>query len=552
MPRHLFGLSPADVATEKVGDDLKVRPGATGAVYLSLTGGTQVTDLTTPDGTAVSEVTADADGRVGFYGPDGDPDGPTLVFVDFGYGRFAMAAIDTGSQLVGKVNRDGDTMTGNLTVPGFLATGDAAVQGRLDVAGGIYSAGTLLTPGSGGGSGGGTSFSLGSYTHIVYQSAGRTIARRADGASVSDLPTTAANNRTVIQAAIDDANTRGVGGTPGFAHYPGGHVLIDRGVYDIPANTSIVAKYGVAISGVYGSWYDRWNNAGTFGTMLRANGAGTSPLIQVGILASGSRLATNPHGIWIQSLVLQGNARAGDGIDFNDVGFIHIEDIYVRDCNVAFHWRGQLPGTFDGTMDQGVHRCVTKACNMAMDTTAMAPSTYTGTDMIMSNCRFMSSIGTQVRARYGGWQFMNCHFTHGNSALHLDIDGADTIQINSNYFDSGNAALCSIKTSFVSTFVGNICIIEGAVASVSGAAVEFPWGRCTAIGNTLRPNTGYSGLKGFIATGTPSQGVIFGNITGRRTGATGWVSDVVTMAGAAVADRNDGGSYIAGNKNWVI
>ncbi|XCM28845.1 glycosyl hydrolase family 28-related protein [Streptomyces parvus] len=96
MPRRLFGGSTSDYAMERVGNQLLVRPGATGAVWTAATGGTQLTDLTDLNGTPISTVTADGDGAVAFYGPDG----VTNVFMDFGYGRrYAAAAVDLGQIL---------------------------------------------------------------------------------------------------------------------------------------------------------------------------------------------------------------------------------------------------------------------------------------------------------------------------------------------------------------------------------------------------------------------------------------------------------------------
>jgi hypothetical protein len=78
---------------ERVGNQLLVRPGAVGTVWDSLTGGTQLTDLTDLTGGPITEVTADADGAVAFMGPDGD----TTVYVDFGYSRrFTLVATDIG------------------------------------------------------------------------------------------------------------------------------------------------------------------------------------------------------------------------------------------------------------------------------------------------------------------------------------------------------------------------------------------------------------------------------------------------------------------------
>lgn len=93
MARHLFGMSPADFALERVGDELKLRPGAIGTVWDSMTGGTQLTDLLDLDSAPITVVTATAESMVGFYGPDGI----TSLWVDFGYGRFILVATDIGS-----------------------------------------------------------------------------------------------------------------------------------------------------------------------------------------------------------------------------------------------------------------------------------------------------------------------------------------------------------------------------------------------------------------------------------------------------------------------
>ncbi|MFI7890868.1 glycosyl hydrolase family 28-related protein [Streptomyces sp. CACIS-1.16CA] len=96
MPRHIFGGSTSDYAMERVGNQLLVRPGATGAIWDAAIGGTQITDLTDLTGTPITTVTADGDGAVAFYGPDD----VTHLYMDFGYGRrYAAAAVDLGQIL---------------------------------------------------------------------------------------------------------------------------------------------------------------------------------------------------------------------------------------------------------------------------------------------------------------------------------------------------------------------------------------------------------------------------------------------------------------------
>ncbi|MFJ8923844.1 hypothetical protein ACIREK_30755 [Streptomyces sp. NPDC102415] len=96
MARHLFGGSTSDYAMERVGNQLLLRPGATGTIWNAATGGAQLTDLTDLAGAPITTVTADSDGAVAFFGPDG----VTNAFMDFGYGRrYAVAAVDLGSIL---------------------------------------------------------------------------------------------------------------------------------------------------------------------------------------------------------------------------------------------------------------------------------------------------------------------------------------------------------------------------------------------------------------------------------------------------------------------
>lgn len=94
--RHLFGGSTSDYAMERVGSQLLIRPGATGSIWDAPAGGTQITDLTDLAGNPISQVTADGEGAVAFYGPDE----VTNVFMDFEYGRrYAAAAVDLGQIL---------------------------------------------------------------------------------------------------------------------------------------------------------------------------------------------------------------------------------------------------------------------------------------------------------------------------------------------------------------------------------------------------------------------------------------------------------------------
>ncbi|MEU5030162.1 polysaccharide deacetylase family protein [Streptomyces milbemycinicus] len=137
MARHLFGLSPADVTVEQVGEDMKLRPGSAGSAWDARTGGTQLTDLTDLAGTPITTVTSDTNSVIGFYGPDG----VTLLYLDFGFtgGRVLMQASDLGAQIddlqANKLDASGDTVTGLLAMNGGATVTDMDVTGRLTTSG---------------------------------------------------------------------------------------------------------------------------------------------------------------------------------------------------------------------------------------------------------------------------------------------------------------------------------------------------------------------------------------------------------------------------------
>lgn len=132
--RHLFGGSTSDYAMERVGNQLLLRPGATGTVWDSVTGGTQLTDLTDISGSPISSVAAAIDGAVAFYGPED----VAACFVDFGYGRrYVMVPADVvasfATQLDGLVAEAADDATAKAT-----AAKDAAIAAAASGAAGLY------------------------------------------------------------------------------------------------------------------------------------------------------------------------------------------------------------------------------------------------------------------------------------------------------------------------------------------------------------------------------------------------------------------------------
>lgn len=99
--RHLFGGTTSDYAMQQVGNQLLLRPGATGTVWSAVVGGTQLTDLTDTSGVPITSVVAAADGSVSFYGPED----ATECFIDFGFGRrYTLIASDIASTVSARLN----------------------------------------------------------------------------------------------------------------------------------------------------------------------------------------------------------------------------------------------------------------------------------------------------------------------------------------------------------------------------------------------------------------------------------------------------------------
>lgn len=95
MARRPFGGGPADVVMDSKGN---TRPLVTGTAWTAQTGGTQVTDLQSTDGTALPAgvITAGTHGEVQFLGPADDTG---MLWLDFGSGRQLAVATDVVSRL---------------------------------------------------------------------------------------------------------------------------------------------------------------------------------------------------------------------------------------------------------------------------------------------------------------------------------------------------------------------------------------------------------------------------------------------------------------------
>ncbi|MFD8072147.1 glycosyl hydrolase family 28-related protein [Streptomyces sp. NPDC059718] len=150
MARHLFGLSPADVTVEQVGEDMKLRPGSEGTVWDSLAGGSQLTDLTDLNGNPITVVTSDAYSMIAFYGPSD----VATVYVDFGLpnGRMLMSATDLGASITDLETNKAEKSElpyFNVKLQGAVGNGTAddssAIQAAINAASAL-GGGTVYVP----------------------------------------------------------------------------------------------------------------------------------------------------------------------------------------------------------------------------------------------------------------------------------------------------------------------------------------------------------------------------------------------------------------------
>lgn len=114
MARYLYAATPADyVVNSSTG--LPV-PGAVVTVWTARTGGSQVTDLQNLSLQAITQVTADSQGFIAFYGPDNTTDN---LWLYAGSGSRLLCRVVNDAALEGTVlPLSGGTLTGNLTLAG--------------------------------------------------------------------------------------------------------------------------------------------------------------------------------------------------------------------------------------------------------------------------------------------------------------------------------------------------------------------------------------------------------------------------------------------------
>lgn len=380
---------------------------------------------------------------------------------------------------------------------------------------------------------------------FVYQSGGQTIAVKQDGTTISSLATTAANNVTVINAAITAIAGNGTQ-TNGGDGGGGGGVQLSAQQYQV--NASIVMQYGVSLFGTMTA-FDRGGpvynaaKATTNGTTLKAV-ADSIDIIQFGAQTTGSgvHLATNPHGAYVSQMQIDGHGQNSiTGIHILDTTDPHVFQVTVSDCLIGINVDSTQAPNSGGTVACKIIQTDLVGC----DTGININGSQGGTDGEITSCRLLNSQVVAINMQKGGWQITQCHFTAGHQ--HISATAAGTM-ISNNYFDtSGSDPQITTATGCVS-IVGNYFIPATATVSIQMTGNGY---RSVVANNTLNAcstQLGFVQLPGNSPSTTPV--IVMGN-TINTLGTTGFVAPVINLNGTAVADQDTAnGAYVKGNRTW--
>lgn len=153
MARYLYAASPADYVVDAT-TGLPI-PGAVVTVWSARSGGSQITDLQDLSGTAVSSVTANAQGFYAFYCPDSYTEN---VWLSTGTGdRLVCRTVESPALVSQVVGKAGGTMTGPLvlsadpTLEMHAATKqyvDEHSAGSVTISGGTLTGNLVLSSGA--------------------------------------------------------------------------------------------------------------------------------------------------------------------------------------------------------------------------------------------------------------------------------------------------------------------------------------------------------------------------------------------------------------------
>jgi len=300
------------------------------------------------------------------------------------------------------------------------------------------------------------------YAATVFRTDTRTIAVDRYGQIISDLATTAANNSTVIQAAIDavaGTYNNGTGNGITFGYGGGGTVKLADQFFAI--STFIDIKWGICLEGSTGAFHRRGAGAATYsqaGTVI----APTAALGTVNINLSGTttkrpvilfgrnggadqEVLTNPHGCAVRDLTIDARQiPTAQCVLIGDSKYVYIERIRAVNASGSGGRGVEVASTRApdfGGLATSIEGCVFANCQIGVDANGSG-----STDSQVLNSRFSDCINYSARVGQngggGGWQFHGNHFEAstslqtGTDHCHLAVEGAPFV-VSHNYFEGG-------------------------------------------------------------------------------------------------------------------
>jgi hypothetical protein len=395
---------------------------------------------------------------------------------------------------------------------------------------------------------------------IVYQDGGNSYARAANGDLISSATTSAANNVTVIQAAIDAVDGTYTPGTlTTLGHGGGASVTLSDGLWE--TSGTIIQKYGVSILGSTGV-FDRNGlvaSAHSFqGTVIAPTsglssmdieeGAGTTtrtPVILCGYTNNGAgQSETNPHGATIAGLSIDMRRKTtAQGIVIGDSQFVYVHNVSIANARGTGGVGIEVIST--NAPDNGAHGIHISNSFIANCTRGLSANGSGATDSFLTGCRIVQCVDYSVvvgeSGGGGGWQISNNHFTTGSTDQnagdpqgHVYYSGGPGM-VSTNYFDT-TGGRCIYGDTALLLVTGNYFKCSGtrvAPIYLSGNAR-----RGSITGNSMQAGASTKALVQVSATtGDTYRPIVTGNVIGDG-GNSALVAAVIDNSGNAVAESD--------------
>lgn len=414
---------------------------------------------------------------------------------------------------------------------------------------------TWATPAGGGGDG----VLSGTTRAWVYQLSGNTIARGIDGTVISQLATTAANNVTVIQAAIDavfGTYSPGTLTTLGFGG--GGTVELSDQLYEVSAFIDV--KWGVSLLGH--TVLDRNGftaAAHSFGGTILAPTSGLAtvnvaasgaavnrrPVVLLGRTqaANGTQSTTNPHGVRITGIGIDMRRNTtAQGILICDTQFVTVSECVAANATGTGGVALEIVST--NSPDDGAHGNDIRGNLFVNCEKGIVANGSGSTDSLISDCRVLQmsvrTIEIGAGGGGGGWQVSGCHLTTattnqtGATDCHIFVSGAPCM-ITGNYFDTTGGYSLYVESP--------LCVVNGNYFKHSGTKkapilLTATGRKSVIVGNTAQGSSSCLALVEINSTtGVDYRPTIMGNVLGDGGNAS-IIGIACTSAGAVISETN--------------